>query len=390
MKNIVVFITKSLCYHQVYLSDALYSIYGDSFYFIQTREPLEFRIAAHQEGFDRPYLMGLARSEKERLNCFNILKCADVIIVGEASFNIMRHFNKKALVLRYSERIFKEELYHNTFFKKIKQHLWFWRLRFFIKPNKTFLLSAGSYTPLDYSKFFLFKNKAYIWGYFPNYYKQPFFKKNNQIIQIVWMSRLIQVKHPESAILVALFLRRKKVKFVLHIIGDGDETSGELKEQLINSIHDNDLKDCVVMHGKIPAEEALSFYKKCDIALFTSSFTDGWGVGINEAMNAGCAVISAHSIGAARYMIDDGVNGLIYKYSDNDSLCNKVYQLCLNEEYRTNLGKNAYFTIQKMWNYNNAAKRLSILIKNLLEKKDSPFLNGPCSKAPFLKEDWHY
>ena len=56
MKKTVVLITKSLCYHQVYLADELYKIYGDDFTFIQMREPLDFRVAAHQEGFERSYL----------------------------------------------------------------------------------------------------------------------------------------------------------------------------------------------------------------------------------------------------------------------------------------------------------------------------------------------
>ena len=66
MKKTIVLITKSLCYHQVYLADELYKIYGDDFTFIQMREPLDFRVAAHQEGFERSYLKGWARSEEER------------------------------------------------------------------------------------------------------------------------------------------------------------------------------------------------------------------------------------------------------------------------------------------------------------------------------------
>ena len=394
MKNMVVFVTKSLCYHQVYLSDVLYDIYGDSFCFIQIREPLDFRVAAHQEGFVRPYLKGLSRSDDEYNECVKILKYADVIIVGEASAKIMSYFNKNALVLRYSERIFKEELYQNSLPLKIKQRLWYLRLRLLYNFKKSYLLSAGAYTPLDYSKFGLFKNKSFVWGYFPFYFKYNLsdlfnLKKKNEVVEIIWASRLIPCKHPESAIELAAFLKEKNISFKLHLVGDGDEKAGELKDKIISEIQKKKLNDCIILHGKLPAEEVLEFYKKCDIAIFTYSFSEGWGVGVNEAMNAGCAVVCAHSIGSARYLIENKTNGIIYPYNENKVFFEETYKLCLNADDRFIIGANAVKTITELWNYENAARRLSTLIDCLKNGIETPFKNGPCSKAPFLKEDWN-
>lgn len=388
----VVFITKSLCYHQVYLSDVLYSIYKNDFCFIQTREPLDFRVAAHQEGFERPYLKGLSRSNSEFKDCISILKHADVIIVGEVSFAISKYFNKKAILLRYSERIFKSELHNYNFFQKIKQVLYYCRLRSTIN-RKSYLLSAGAYTPLDYARFGLFKNKSFVWGYFPQYFDYDWqqlldLKNNNECVEIAWVSRLIYTKHPESALAVAKVLLSKGLNFRLHIIGDGDANAGELKESLFSSIKENKLEKKVIMHGKLPAEEVLQFYKKCDIALFTASFSEGWGVGVNEAMNAGCAVVCAHSVGSALYIIENNKNGIVYQYKDDNSLCEHVYNLTVNKELRRNIGYNAYKTIQDTWNYNEAGKRLSSLIDSIISKKEPTYKNGPCSKAQIIKEKW--
>lgn len=393
MKNKIVFITKSLCYHQVYLSDKLYEIYGDSFCFIQTREPLDFRVAVHQEGFERPYLLGLARSAEEYDLCINILKKASVVIVGELSSKFSKIINKKALVLKYSERIFKKELDRYSFLKRIKQKLFFLNEKFFTFGNRAYLLSAGAYSPLDYSKFGLYKNKAFKWGYFPKYFKYDWSelskeKSNNKCLQIVWASRLIKYKHPQTAINVALFLKQKGIRFKMHIIGDGDEKSGELKKEIESQIIAHNMQDEIIMHGKIPAEEVLEFYRKCDIALFTYSFSEGWGVGVNEAMNAGCVVVSAHSVGSARYLIKNGINGLIYEYGNNEMLFDAVLRAATDSELRFNIGKKAYQSIVEIWNYENAAKRLSILIDCLQNGKQIPFEDGPCSKADIINEKW--
>lgn len=389
----IVFITKSLCHHQVFLSDKLYDIYGDRFTFIQIREPLPFRVAAHQEGFERPYLKTWCRSKEENKECIKLLNSADVIIRGEVSHKISRNFNKNSLLLYYSERIFKPELEKPSFFEKRKRFVRLWVDKLFPVSKKRYLLSAGAYTPLDYAKFGLFRNKSFKWGYFPAFSTCSWesiseCKKKNSELNLVWCSRLIQYKHPESAINVAKFLKRKNVKFIMHILGDGEETEGELKSYLKNEIKTNGLEDFVIMHGKVLAEDVLKFYKQCDIALFTSSFAEGWGVGINEAMNFGCAVVASHSTGSATYLIKSGENGIIYEFGNDNSLCNEVYKLALDKEKRLRLGLEAYNTIQNCWNYQIAAERLTILIDNLLQNKGTPFLSGPCSIAEVLKEDY--
>lgn len=393
MGKTIVFITKSLCYHQVYLADSLFEIYGSDFHFIQVREPLDFRVKAHQEGFERPYLTGLARSEFEFRKSIELLKRADVIILGEAPYKIYKYFNKNAILLRYSERIFKPDYDHYSFIKRLKRRLYFLAIKLFPRCKKSYLLATGAFSPLDYSKVGLFKNKMITWGYFPKYEEYNWTdliqkKKQNDCLNIGWVSRLNSVKHPFDAISVAKFLSQKNINFKLHLIGDGDEKSGELKEALENEIIKSNLQDFVIMHGKIPAEEVIEYYQLCDIALFTSSFSEGWGVGINEAMNAGCAVVSAHSVGASQIMIKNNENGFIYEFGNTNSLCEIVYDLAINSKKRQSVGFNAYKTILEMWNYKNAAKRLSSLINSLLNGSFVDYLDGPCSKANLLKEDY--
>ncbi len=394
MKKSVVFITKSLCYHQVYLADELYKIYGDDFTFIQMREPLDFRVAAHQEGFERSYLKGWARSEEERKICISILKNADVIIMGEVPYKITKYFNKRALLLRYSERLFKPTHHHYSFAKKCKQRLRYFLESLFPRCKNQVLLSTGAYTPLDYLKMKPLKKRWYKWGYFPSFEKYDVdsllqIKKENTALNIVWVSRLISMKNPESAIKLAVFLKENGIDFKMHIVGDGDEKEGELKQSILNSISSNSLDKMVICHGKVESEKVKAFYQKADIALFTSSFDDGWGVGVNEAMNAGCAVLCSHGVGSSQYLIKNYFNGVIYQFKNDQDMFSKALYLIKNKVERLNISKNAYLTIVQEWNYVEAAKRLSILIEKLFGGEETPFETGPCSLAPLLKEEFY-
>ena len=97
----IVFVTKSLCYHQVYVADDLYEIYGNSFAFIQMREPLDWRVKNHQEGFDRKYLITYP-NEVKKAN--KLIKEADVIVFGEAPLKLIKHRKKNCLLFKMSER----------------------------------------------------------------------------------------------------------------------------------------------------------------------------------------------------------------------------------------------------------------------------------------------
>ena len=66
-----------------------------------------------------------------------------------------------------------------------------------------FLLCASAFTSLDYSKFGLFKEKAFKWGYFP---ETKIYENVSELIyskdcgKILWCGRFINWKHPDDAI----------------------------------------------------------------------------------------------------------------------------------------------------------------------------------------------
>ena len=85
----------------------------------------------------------------------------------------------------------------------------------------------------------------------------------------------------------------------------------------------------------------------------------------NEAMNSGCALLAAHMIGAVPYLVQDGVDGLIYKDGNREELFALAERLVCDRELCRKLGRRAYEKITESWNAENAASRLIELCREL-------------------------
>ena len=141
------------------------------------------------------------------------------------------------------------------------------------------------------------------------------------------------------------------------------------------------VEDVVSFCGNLPNQEILSEMRRHHIFLFTSDKNEGWGAVLNESMSNGCAVVASNRIGATPFLVKDGENGLIFQSENVDSLYEKMKSLLDDEELRKHLSVNAYKTMSEMWNPRNAAVRFLLLVENLQRGIDTPFGDGPCSKA---------
>ena len=70
-------------------------------------------------------------------------------------------------------------------------------------------------------------------------------------------------------------------------------------------------------------------------------------------------------IGAIPYLVQDGVDGLIYKDGNRDELFTLAERLVCDRELCRKLGRRAYAKITESWNAENAAKRLVELCREL-------------------------
>lgn len=66
-------------------------------------------------------------------------------------------------------------------------------------------------------------------------------------------------------------------------------------------------------------EKLPEFYREADLFVLPSRY-DGWGVVVNQALGAGLPMICSDAVGAARDLVEEGVNGSVFPAGDVDAL----------------------------------------------------------------------
>lgn len=382
----IIFVSNYFNHHQKPLSDNLYSMLGDGYAFIETTMMSQERINMGWGDLDTPsYVRYFCKDDETRTECQRLIENADIIVTGSASEKLIEGALKNGkVVLRYSERPIKDK--KNYYLKYIVRFIkWHLSNR---RSYNTYLLCASAFSAYDYSRFFLFKNRAYKWGYFPEtrYYDDVETlidrKEENSIL---WVGRLISLKHPEHAIEVAKRLKDEKIPFEMNLVGNGE--SEILIKKLIAA---NNLQKNVHLLGAMKQSEVRAHMERSSIFLFTSDHNEGWGAVLNEAMNSGCAVVANARIGSAPFLIENEQNGLLYDEGDIERLYQNTKKLLLDRSLRRSLSKNAYKTISSYWNAEHAANNLILLAEKIVAGKNTLNIGKAevCGVAEILKDNW--
>ena len=334
----------------------------------------------------RDFVIRAYENDEQMELALKLAKESDMVIFGACpqSFEDVRIAEGKPF-FRYSERFFKK-----IKFKSALYVWWLFRKHHGGKRNKkALMLCASAFTPADAAKVGAYIGKCYRWGYFPEVKEYPDIekvidaKKKNSIL---WVARMLELKHPEAPVLVAERLKEEGYEFTLNMIG-----TGEKFEYIQNLIKEKGLEENIKMLGSMSPDEVRRNMEEASVFLFTSNKQEGWGAVLNESMNSGCAVVASHAIGSVPFLLKDKENGLIYRSGDIEDLYNKVKYLLDNPEEAKRMGTEAYKTLAEQWNAKNAAERFMALANEVLKGNENPdlFDEGVCSKAPVLKNNWY-
>ncbi len=382
----LVFVSNYFNHHQKYLSDEFMNIFGENYHFIETIPMEEERKKIGWKEFDEPYLIKSFLSDEEKEFSIKLINEADLVIAGSADESFLKERIKLGkFIFRYSERPIKGE------HKIIKFPVTFIKYKLRNPKRKPiFMLCSSAFTYSDYRKMFLFKNRAFKWGYFPkvNEYKsiEKMLQKKDQN-SVLWCGRIINWKHLEDAIFAIKKVVDEGYSVTMKVIGDGP-----LKANMIKLTKDLKLEHTITFLGSLNSDEVRSYMEKSQIFLFTSGFDEGWGAVLNESMNSGCAAVCSHAIGSAPFLISNRYNGLIYRYHDILEMKTCIEYLLDNPEKMLNIQKNAYKSIIENWSPKIAARRVIDLAEQLNDKNfsfNNNFLTGPCSDADYLKNNWY-
>lgn len=387
----VVFISNFMNHHQLPFSKEMLKLLGDGYRFIATEPIAEERLKLGYADMNHSYdfIVCPYDGEEQTSLAKKLIDEADIVIQGGSSTEWIRNRleNTDKITVRYAERLFKQG-YNRLLDPRVLKNSYNYHTRY-AKCN-FYLLCAGGYVARDCQLIHAYPDKMFKWGYFPEIIRYDDFddildgKEKNSLM---WAGRFIDWKHSEHAIEMADRLKKDGIDFKLTMVG-----TGPLLPQMKQKVQDSGLDGCVEFTGALPPDEVRRLMEKSSVYLFTSDYNEGWGAVLNEAMNSGCAVLANHAIGAVPFLINDCVNGMIYKNGDLDGMYSALRTMLSSPEFCRSCGKEAYRTICEGWTPQVAAKRLVELSEALLTGKDARklFDNGPCSVAVPVPQSKQY
>ena len=372
----LIFLSNYYNHHQEPLCRALAAQPGVRFRFLAYGEISPERRKMWGEMREPPDFVRVPRTQEERACAAREILQADAILVGSAPQSLLDdRLRAGRLILRYQERPLKNGTEPMKFLPRMLK----WR-RWNPPGKPVYLLCASAYAAGDYAKMGLFRGKAYKWGYFPQTlsYDRESLLSQKEPGSILWAGRFLDWKHPDDAIRLAARLRDAGHAFTLRMAG-----SGPLEPKLHQLIAQNGLDAQVRLLGSLSPEQVRREMERSAIFLFTSDRHEGWGAVLNEAMNSGCAVVASDAAGSTPYLVENSVNGCVYRAGNRNELYENVVRLLEQPSTREAMGKHAYETITDTWNAQAAAGRLCELIWAILagDLSPEPYLEGPCSHA---------
>ncbi|WP_426350439.1 glycosyltransferase family 4 protein [Alloiococcus sp. CFN-8] len=384
----ITFYSNFLNHHQLPFCKAMVNLIGEGFTFVATEPIKKERLMMGYADINKEYSFVLRTydGENEYKKARLLALESDVVILGSAPNEYIDiRIKQDKLTFKYAERFFKRGTYRR-FIPTTRKKIVDGYVKY--KKNNLYILSASAFTSYDLSLCGFPENKCLKWGYFPEAKKQNlddlFKKKSHDVLKFLWVGRLIDIKRTKDAIEIAKKIKKDGYSFSLDIIGNGN-----CEESLKCLVNKYGLSDCVKFLGSMSPEKVRENMESANIFLFTSNFQEGWGAVLNEAMNSGCAVVASHAIGSVPYLLENGKNGLIYRYGDIDDFYNKVKYIMDNPQKRRMYGESAYYTLINSWNANVAAERLLNISKELLNSKSIKFYDyGPCSASNIINNKW--
>lgn len=384
----IVFISNALDHIQMPLCDEFYLQTNGNFNYIATTQASAIRsdITSSDINKTKPYVIRPYEGEEQEKEARKVICEADAAILGTAPEVYIRdRIKKNKLTFRYAERLYKTPFTINNFSRRIAS-VFLHHTRY--QKKELYLLCAGAYAACDHELFRNYRNKRYVWGYFPVFTEHDINellanKKDNCTVEIIWVGRFVGLKHPEQVIQLAQYLKNREISFHINMIGYGEMING--CEEIVRKMG---LSEVDILGPKTPSEVRV-YMDKADILLFTSDREEGWGAVVNEGMNSACAVVASAAAGVSPYLVRDEENGFLYDCRNQNSLNRKVEKLITDEELRMKLAKNGYQTVHDFWNPRNAVTSFITLTESILNQKQNPVKEGPCSPAPVIKDGWY-
>ena len=247
-----------------------------------------------------------------------------------------QNFKKPDLLISlYSSSIF---LLNILFYKIFKTKIFLHTVKTFDTWNKRSLIKnilkkiifnlvsgfhSNGYDTKKQIKQFLIKKSTFLlvpWNMNLSYNQniKPKYKRFKNRIKFLYTGRIIKNKGLDILIDAMFELKKKKKKFQLEIVGDGDYLDVIKKKVKLFNLDKN-----IFFFKKQSSEKLTKFYIKNHIYIFPTT-GDPYGMVIDEALSFFMPVITSNNVGELNLRIKNRKNGIIFKSGSKKSLVESI------------------------------------------------------------------
>ena len=186
-------------------------------------------------------------------------------------------------------------------------------------------------------------------------------KKNKCRLELLFVGRLEERKGLLFLInSLAVYKKKYKEKFILNIIGKGDNRK---YKDVIKKLN---LEEELIFKGYLPDEELYNYYRNSDIFVIPSQM-EGFGLTILEAIQFGIPIIGTNR-GAIPEILKDYNRGFLVDYGDCEYLANTINKVNLKIKNSTLKKPNIEYFIRK-YDWRETGLKMSQTLKNLINNK---------------------
>lgn len=159
------------------------------------------------------------------------------------------------------------------------------------------------------------ERKIYRFGYFENppQLENTSYRADSQRKKVMYVGRLVKGKGIELLIEAIAPLLREDVSLSLVLVG-----GGELENELRNRVDSMGLENQIVFRGVVCSRSVPKLLRQASMLVLPSEL-DGWGIVVNQALQAGTPVVVSDSCGSAE-LVANGENGYIFRTGDVNNL----------------------------------------------------------------------
>ena len=149
------------------------------------------------------------------------------------------------------------------------------------------------------------------------------FIKPNDII-FLFAGKFIDKKNPFLLIDAFVELKKQKDNVRLLLVGNGI-LEGKIKERI--NLLPSVIASSITLLPFQDQHQIKLLYRVANVFVLPS-LSETWGLSVNEALASGTPVIVSDQCGSSKDLVNNEVNGLVFKSGDIQDLLQKMYMMC--------------------------------------------------------------